>query len=275
MKKKEAIFTFYEVIKCLKNFKRNKYPGIENKSLVILGNGKSLEKDFKNINVEQCDYMVVNGFPTTDMYEVIKPKYCVFLDPDLYVEKVSSSDEFFRRNILKNIIEKTKWSFFLFVPIKGKKYYSEQEIKNSNVKIIYYNINSFSYYNKVSRCLFKLGVAMPSTSNVLVAAIFLAIGMKYSKIYLGGFTHDWIKNIYVDKNNIVYMRDNHFYEKNNYRIVYKNAVTKDAFKLHELLYSFSKTFEAYQILEKYARFNNISIYNATEESYIDAFERMQ
>jgi hypothetical protein len=44
-------------------------------------------------------------------------------------------------------------------------------------------------------------------------------------------------------------------------------------KLHEILHKFYLTFKGYHEIKEYALKNNSVIYNLTEGSFIDAFER--
>ncbi len=44
-------------------------------------------------------------------------------------------------------------------------------------------------------------------------------------------------------------------------------------KLHEVLIKFVHAFKGYHDIERYARSKGIIIYNATPQSFIDAFER--
>lgn len=49
-------------------------------------------------------------------------------------------------------------------------------------------------------------------ANVLIAALLLAIYSEYRQIYLMRADSDWMKNIWVDEQNRLRLRNTHFYE---------------------------------------------------------------
>ena len=111
----------------------------------------------------------------------------------------------------------------------------------------------------------------------MVAAIFLAINLGYARIYLHGADHSWHEDLVLNEENIVCIKDRHFYDKGEvaltpWRIGDKNGTT---WKMHEILMALSKKFQGYHVLAEYASYRKAKIYNASKKTYIDAFERCQ
>lgn len=99
--------------------------------------------------------------------------------------------------------------------------------------------------------------------------------MGYEKIHLIGADHSWLKDLWVDENNLVMLRQKHFYDETTAKAnpMYKKG--QDTRKLHEVLQKFVISFEAYFTLEKFATKKGQKIINLTPGSFIDAFERKQ
>ena len=97
--------------------------------------------------------------------------------------------------------------------------------------------------------------------------------MRYKEIYLIGADTTWIELLHVDQNtNDVYTIDTHFYGKKKMPL-YKDSAGKIPVKLHEELYFNLNALKLYWELKDYADYAGVRVYNASEYSLIDAFER--
>ena len=115
---------------------------------------------------------------------------------------------------------------------------------------------------------------MPTAYNVLVAALFLAINAGYENIYFLGADHSWHQNIVVKNDNLLYIKDSHFYDlKTNYKLFDKGKAG-ELFKVHEVFLGWGRLFEVYILLNEYAQSRGVSIINVSLESFIDAFQRI-
>ena len=95
----------------------------------------------------------------------------------------------------------------------------------------------------------------------------------YSNIYIFGADTTWIEKIKVDQEtNNIYTIDKHFYGETK-RLLYKDTEWKIPIKLHEELRSIAIALENYWELKEYSLYNNVKIFNASEYSLIDAFDR--
>ena len=140
---------------------------------------------------------------------------------------------------------------------------------------MYYNCLAVDGFDKFKNFCYKCNLASPHIQNVLVAALYLSINIGFKKIYLVGADHSWMQNVFVNKRNVLLTSDEHFYDKEstNAKPWYKDAAQTDTFKMHEIMLAMYKTFSGYYVLKEYAKLFNANIYNCSEISYIDAFER--
>ena len=97
----------------------------------------------------------------------------------------------------------------------------------------------------------------------------LQAGMRcgFSTIYVTGADHSWLKELWVDDNNVVHTDSAHFYDKNG------AVSTPTSCDMYFWMNSFAIAFRSYKQVERYARKKGVDIYNVTPGSYIDAFRR--
>lgn len=271
-----TIFSFIKVIFSIKYIPT--FNKIDNENnIFILGNGPSLKINLeRDINfLMQRTVLCVNGFSLSPEFKMIKPKYYLLADDAFWKNNYSEDVNNFVSNVLESIVSTTSWPMKMFIPFKAKK--NKQFInklkKNKFINISYYNSNTIKGFVKINHLLFKYNLGMPSTQNVLIPSLMIAINLKYSKIYLLGADHSWHENYIVNENNIVCIKDAHFYDPNP---VYKPLLNEGKpIRLHELFESLAKAFQTYHIIKHYADFQKVEVYNTSEKSYIDAFPRVK
>lgn len=236
-------------------------------TLKILGNGKSLvEIDLST--KDKVEYMVVNRHVLADNYVEIKPQYYVLADPFFFTHPDG-------KNILKEIDEKTSWDMTLFVPYNRKAQYAGW-FRNTKISVKSYNATSFNGFTRIAYKLYDKKLAMPAVQNVLVACIMLGIYMKFRRVELYGVEHNWLKNLYVGDDNLVYLLNEHFYDKE--KVLprpQKEIQNLDEYPLYLNILHYSKMFQSYWEISQYVKETGITtkIINCTKGSYIDAFER--
>lgn len=238
----------------------------QQKDLVVLGNGPSLRPllaDHASF-LHDKELMMVNFSATSDEYTRFCPKYYLLMDPAFF------DDEATRLKLFVPMVDKTKWEMHLFVPVSAGRHADWQEMvsRSPYIHIHWFNatpvegVEGFRY-----RCYSKRA-GMPRPRNVLVACLMVALQLPYKTIYLAGADHSWMKEIWVDENNVVNEDRAHFYDRNStQRVVTSN-------KLHELLDSMAIAFRSYHDVEGYSKKIGKKIINITKGSFIDAFERM-
>jgi hypothetical protein len=275
---KKCVGTFLSIGKVLLLSKPGvKLPTATAKSCVVLGNGPSLKQSLTEHSefIRSHDILCVNSFAISDEYKVLKPKYCVMLDPGLWLSTSDVSKKTFNA-----LIEKTDWDLTLFIPRTASKnaIFAEVAKANKMINIVFYNYTVYNGFNFLRNWLFKNNLAMPQCQNVLSASLFQCINMKYKEVFLFGADHTWHQDLYVNDDNLVCIKDVHFYEnreKVNIRPFYKGMHLKETFKMHEIFLTWSKVFIGYFIMNDYARYMGCEIYNATNVSFIDAFKRIK
>lgn len=245
------------------------HPKYKNK-LLILGNGPSLnsQMDFIHHNRRNSELICVNGFSRNKEYELLKPELYFLLDPIFFKNDWDTYD--LSKSTIKCIKEKTDWNLLLILPRKWKNSKSINQLRNNNNISIGYvkNVPMVGELNFFKKTLFKLELSTPVFQNVLLAAIFFGINRKYDEINLFGSDHSWLNNIFVDTNNMVTLRDNHFDETKTIELV---NIDKSPKKLYVFTKQIYIMLREYSILSLYAKYRGVKIINYSHNSHIESF----
>lgn len=238
------------------------------RKLRILGNGKSLNTNLNDFDSKETDYMVVNRHILSESYIIIKPRYYVLVDPHFFTSTEGSQ-------LLDKIIETTTWKMDLYVPYRRNK---SEELNNKlgdkkHITLHNFNTTSIVGLESLRFYLYNRNLCIPSTQNVLCAAIYIGICQQYKDIELYGVEHSWLKCLSVNDNNEVCLENPHFFDAKKAEVKTWYEIQHEHKYLYEVLNTYSKMFKGYVELEKYARTKNTTIYNCTKDSFIDAFER--
>lgn len=281
-KKTSGIFTQFlnTGISLLKVLLRSKFssnlPSAESETCIILGNGPSLKTSFEKHSdfIAKHSLMCVNNFATTNEFEKLKPSFYAMLDPCYWIDEPNEM----AIKCLSSLQEKTTWKIKMLLPNQAKKStaFNNLSKQNKNIEIVYYNYTVFKGFESVAHAFYRKNLAMPQSQNILVACLFLGINMGFKQLYLLGADHTWHENILVNDNSQLCLKDSHFYDNAqqlNYRLFYKDEHQKDTFTMSEILFTFSKIFSGYEAIKKYSETKNCKIFNASEVTFIDAFER--
>ncbi|MCW3071607.1 MAG: hypothetical protein JWO44_1497 [Bacteroidetes bacterium] len=270
--------TFVSVLKVLLRSKPGiKLPEATSNTCIILGNGPSLKESLGKHPgfFSKHPLVCVNTFAVTEEYTQLKPAYYVMLDPNFWLV-----DNDFTRKTLNALVEKTSWNMALLVPQQAKRsaLFRELERRNPQIRISYYNYTVFRGFESITHWFCKKNLAMLQSQNVLVASIFLSINIGFKEIYLVGADHTWHESLHVNENNMLCIKDVHFYEEKEH-ISYKPfRVALDSERTHrvdEIFSIWGKTFYGYIAMNNYAKYRGAAIYNASEVSFIDAFKRVK
>lgn len=271
-----CINSFISILKTLLFSKFSlQLPQATAETCIILGNGPSLSESLRlhTDSLKKHPLICVNSFSITEQYEKLQPVFYVLLDPGFW----SGNNELVTQT-LESLQRKTVWELHLLVPPISKKSALFQQLisKNKNIKPIYFNYVVFKGFSRIAHFFYKKNLAMPQSQNVLVAAIFLGINIGFKNIYIVGADHTWHQQLHVDDKNVLCIKHVHFYEqeeKIKYTPFYKGVHIQETFRMHEILTTMGKAFYGYMVLNKYAKSRDCNIYNASEVSFIDAFER--
>ena len=254
---------------------------------LILGNGPSLKKFFKKeiAFMENKTIFAVNYFARTSEYKKVKPEFYVITSPEYFLKE--RKEDFANERIitLKTIFEETFWPMVLIIPVIAKKniHWQSHLVNNEMIHVHYMNTTPIEGFENISFYLISRQLGMPRPHNVLIPSILHAINFDFKNIYLVGADHSWLAEIFVSESNEVFLSQKHYYddqtEKQNHSVnkpipkpMY-HGISKDQRKLHEVLEKFAISFKSYWILNAFAKYKNVKIWNCTENSFIDAFEK--
>jgi hypothetical protein len=256
-------------------------------SLVILGNGPSLNKTLEKEDfINDKKLLCVNYFGRTDEYEKLKPSYYVVTSLEYFFKEEKEEFAVERRLTLESIANKTNWPLTLFIPAKAKARAGWKQIfkDNRHISIFYFNTTPISGFNFFTNFCYRNNLGMPRPHNVLIPALVLMINLRFPNIYICGADHTWLQELYVNEFNEVLLSQKHFYDERSkkpsqYRDLsfaqpMYHGGSKDTRKLHEVLEKFYYTFRSYWKIKDYAETKEVNIYNVTPISYIDAFKRV-
>ena len=252
-----------------------------NKDIVVLGNGPSLKDTFNNEEklrfIKEKDIFVVNSFVNDNMFYILKPKYLCFMDPKFWAtERCATIKK--SHDIILEKLSKVTWNLIIFMPSQARETNVFKTLikENKFIQFIYINSSCPKIEDEnIRHSMYKQNLAMPRPQNVLVACLYLAINLNYKNIFLFGADHSWHLDLIVNINNIPCVAQKHFYdnEKVEYIPVYKDGEHTIHFSIKELFEAWMSVHESYEILEKYSRYMGAKIYNLSDFSCIDAFDR--
>ncbi|MDE5809306.1 MAG: hypothetical protein K2H59_03370, partial [Muribaculaceae bacterium] len=210
----------------------------------------------------QNDTLAVNFAANSPEFFQIKPRYYTLADP-LFFEDSDAENMI----ALYDNLNKVDWQMTLIIPVKAP-----VKVKNPNITVERFNMVGVDGARWLKHILFDSRMAMPRPRNVLIPSIMAAIWLGYKEIYLVGADHSWMKSISVDNDNHVVSIQTHFYKDSNKELGRKRDLFANV-KLHEVAHSYYTAFKAYHTILDYITPKGVKIYNATPESFIDAFER--
>lgn len=248
---------------------------------VLLGNGPSLNQSLKEHPefIHNRTLFCVNFFAVSKLYEQLKPSIYVIAAPEIGIKHIRPQLKERYTELFLTISKKTDWPIWLYLPfsVKSSIFYKRnirQVIsRNTKITVRFFNNTPVEGFWRFCIFFFRFNLGMPRPHNVFIPSIFLAINLSFTKIFLLGADHSWLKEIHVNEQNEVLIDQKHFYDKEDStpRPMLKKG--QDKRRLHEVLIKFVYAFEGYFILERYAIHRKIKIINATPGSFIDAFER--
>ena len=237
------------------------------KEIFILANGPSLTHSLQTLGefLKEKTLLAVNFALNTPQIRGLQPQIYVLADPHFF-RSVDPNVESLWENM--NGIEH---QMLLFVPRKFLKT-AKAKITNPNIKLQPFNAVGIEGARAITHRAFNMRLGMPRPRNVLIPSIMIALQCGFKKIILLGADHSWLKTLSVSSQNEVVSIQPHFYadsneEKNRVRHEYKNIY------LHEVLESMTIAFRAYHQIARYADSIGAEIFNATPDSFIDAFPR--
>jgi hypothetical protein len=231
-----------------------------------MGNGPSLTQSL-NANRDKLstyDLIAVNDMGLSEEYKKYKPGVYILCDPAYWYDTEDGPD--IADRLYTKLIKDTDWDVQIYLPYEAEKTKSIKESLsvNKKIQVCYYNKTKVEGFRWFQYLMLKRQWGMFRAQNVIIAVLLLAIYFNYKQIYLMGADSDWMKNIWIDEQNRMRLKDTHFYGTDN-RIL--------PVKMHEQCLSLYYAFKSYMDIENYSRHCGIKIYNLNPQSFIDAFEK--
>jgi hypothetical protein len=251
----------------------------EKKECIILGNGPSLRQSLAESSgfLSAHPVIAVNNFVFSEQFELLKPAYYILNAPEYFMAQPPTQAHIEQRNkVFSNLISKTGWKIFVFVPQLARKtdFWKTELSKNRNIEIVYYNSTPVEGPQWIVNILYKMNLGMPRPHNVLIPGIFVALNMGFKKLWIFGADHSWHEEIRIDENNKMMVNHEHFYDTSKHMGA-MHKLDGNEYKIHDILRKLYLTFKGYYVLKSYAEKLGAVIINASKKSYIDAFERVK
>jgi hypothetical protein len=235
-----------------------------------MGNGPSLRKSLEDNAslLSNYDMVAVNNFAESEEYITYKPSIYVLCDPDYWFANEQSDQIGAVRKMYQRMVELTDWDIQLYIPYQARKNSSVNALlaKNAHINLNYYNTTKVEGYRWFKDYMIARQWGVFRVQNVMIAALSIAIYMEYKRIYLLGVETDWMKNLWVDRNNRLRLKDTHFYGEED-RIL--------PCSISEQCIAMYYCFNSYSEINHYAVSRGIEIYNATPMSFVDAIEKKE
>lgn len=252
----------------------------DTEKVVIIGNGPSLNDSVGKYKDEILanDRICVNYFASSELYEFLQPNIYVFADPAFFW--IPDNQVNSMQTLFDNIVNKTTWPLLVVIPSRAKEAPMLDRLRVSEyITIEYYNSDNQDVGDMSKFEAWDKNLIAPPAQNVLNVCIYLSLFWNYQETYIIGADSSFLEDIRVDQEtNELFSVDSHFYKHSQ---VYSDKKLFDAkrgrvrsdWKLHELIYAYGRMFEYYSDLKEYADYKGLKVYNASEYSWINCFER--
>ena len=251
----------YSKVKSILNENRKYKDRYKGKRCFIIGNGPSLNNH--NLRLLQGEYLFsVNSMTITKEFDMLKPNFHVMVDSTRFDE----NNDIFQQN-MRDLVKKKDLPICIF-PVRFKNYLEKFGF-DKKLEIIY--VYPLARTKRIERIDFTRKV--PPYQNVVNIALYTAIYLGFTEIYLIGCDMTGFVSIYDEKDDINY--GSHFYEeKNKKEVKYMKKLHKE--RTNEfMLKAYGYVFELFRLTQDYALKNNIKIYNATKGGALDVFPRIK
>lgn len=232
--------------------------------LIILGNGPSLNDVMANCRktLESHPLMAVNFAANAPQFTELRPEFYVLADPHFFRNTADANVS----RLIENLNAVT-WEMTLFVPFGEK-----PVLSNPLITIQRFPFKAIEGPSWFRNAMFAGKFGMPRPRNVLIPSLMIGIWLGFTEIYVCGADHSWLHTLSVNERNEVISVQPHFYKEDD-RELERQRVDYLRIPLHKVLESQMIAFRSYHIIQEFATKRGITVYNATEGSFIDAFPR--
>lgn len=288
MKSKEFIQLFvppiyYKVKKQLFKQRRPVYHPLpkvdhEKNRMVVIGNGPSLNKTVELYEKQllEADCLMVNFSARTSLFELIKPKYYVMTDQNWISDPENISEAI--HLCVDALCAKTRWPMYIVMPATFRRWWAlDFFCQNPNITILFDEAKWYKYPEEELFLAFAENRINPPTYTVLTYGVYLSLYWNYEETYLVGADTTFPTMIYVGQDdNLVYSVDSHFYKNNEVCPLptdLKKKGRRFPANMEQYMEMCHNIFYEYNLLARYAKWKGLKVYNASEYSMIDCYER--
>ena len=246
--------------------------------MVVIGTGPSLNKTLELYEQQllEADCMMVNFSANTLLFERLRPAYYTMMDPGWIQHNAAIEDSI--RNCINAIVTKTQWPMTLVLPASFKTWWAIDEFKkNPNITVLFDESDWRKLPEDQLFMAFDENRVCPPTYTTLTYGIYLSLYWNYAETYLVGADTTFTQMAYVgQKDNVLYTVDTHYY--NNDKVCPEEVDPERRGRpygcnMERYLEMCHGIFYEYGMLARYAKWKDLNVYNASEYSMIDVFER--
>ncbi|MFA7628075.1 MAG: 6-hydroxymethylpterin diphosphokinase MptE-like protein [Candidatus Dojkabacteria bacterium] len=233
----------------------------EGKRCFILGNAPSLKKH--NLRLLEDEYVfTVNSMSASKEFDIVKPNFHVVVDSARFDE----DNELFHKQ-MKDLAERDYKPICIFSA--RFRDHIEKYGLNKSLEIIYvYPKSSIRRIKDIN-----LTEKVPPYQNVVNVALYTALYLGFSEIYLIGCDMTGFITIYDENDNVSY--GGHFYEEDNPEEVEYMKKAKKERTNEFMLNAYGFVFRLLRFTEEYAIKNGKRIFNAGIGGALDVFPRVK
>jgi len=245
--------------------------------LIIVGNGPSLNQSMEKYReeIQHSECLMVNFSAASPLYEEIKPAVYVLSDAAWFTLHTKTESI---QNMVDCLIRKTAWPMTIVIPSQYSDWWAkEQLMTNPNITIWHDNGRWLIMPEEQLFEAFDKNVCCPPSYTVLTYSLYLPLYWGYPETYIIGADTSFVKDAYVDQQtNQLFTIDTHFYNAKDVRPEgllsaekgrpFNKTMLALAEQFHSVMYE-------YNLLNRYAQWKGLKVYNASEFSMIDCFER--
>lgn len=272
------VYTIYYIIKLL--FICRKIEKVEKtnfETLYVLANGPSLDSSINDIIQNRIyedtsnAFAMMNFSANDERFYTIKPKFYFLQDPMFYKK---GHNEKKVHELYKVMNEKITWPIIIYTTLNHRdELKAFSHFTNENISIKALNNLPYKGFSSWNHILYSHNWAMIPIKTVVHTIIFWGINSQFKEIRLYGVDHNFFDRIIVGKDNKLYCKKDHYYDKEDEIKPVMNNVTNSQYRLYDYLIQHVIIFKIHDMLAEYARYRGFKILNCTKNSLIDSYER--
>lgn len=239
---------------------RDLYKG---KTCFILGTGPSLSNEPRLAELRGQVTFSTNQLFRSDIYDKVNPTFHVMVDPAFFSFDPDNPSQNEVISLLKKAYLDTSRMFFF--PYEGKQWVDRYLGVQDNA----FFVEHLFSFRKNYKGKIDMTNLFPAAQNVVIAAIFYAIYMGFSRIVLLGCDQTGLMDYYIRRSPKRQRREtNHIYKASELEIERENEQA-DVENNLTLFREFARTFEEFAWLVDFCKKRNIVLVNASSTTALD------